>query len=79
MPIGAYEPPSGRDVHMTPEEALTAFEDLGARLMVPMHYGTFMLSNEPPEEPLERLMAEAERRGLSKQIVIPDPGVGLEL
>ena len=79
MPIGAYEPPSGRDVHMNPEEALTAFEELGARLMVPMHYGTFMLSNEPPEEPLERLMAEADRRGLSEQIVIPEPGIGLEL
>ena len=79
LPIGAYEPPSGRDVHMNPEEALTVFEELGARLMVPMHYGTFMLSNEPPEEPLERLMAEADRRGLSKHIVIPEPGVGLEL
>lgn len=79
MPIGAYEPPSGREVHMTPEEALTAFEDLGARLMVPMHYGTFQLSNEPPEEPLERLQAEAERRGLSNRVVIPQPGVGLEL
>lgn len=79
MPIGAYEPPSGRDVHMNPEEALTAFEELGARLMVPMHYGTFMLSNEPPEEPLERLLAEADRRGLAKNIVVPEPGVGLEL
>jgi L-ascorbate metabolism protein UlaG (beta-lactamase superfamily) len=79
MPIGAYETPSGRDVHMNPEEALTAFEELGARLMVPMHYGTFILSNEPPEEPLERLLAEADRRGLSKHVVVPEPGVGLEL
>ncbi len=79
MPIGAYEPPSGRDVHMNPEEALTAFEDLGAGLMIPMHYGTFMLSNEPPEEPLERLRAEAARRGLSGRVLVPEPGVGLEL
>lgn len=79
LPIGAYEPPSGRDVHMNPEEALTAFEDLGAKLMVPMHYGTFLLGNEPAEEPLERLVAEADRRGLSKQLVIPEPGQGLEL
>ena len=79
MPIGAYEAPSGRDVHMTPEEALTAFEELGARLMVPMHYGTFLLGNEPPEEPLQRLLTEAERRGLAGQIVVPEPGVGLEL
>jgi L-ascorbate metabolism protein UlaG (beta-lactamase superfamily) len=78
MPIGAYEAPSGRDVHMNPEEALDAFEDLGAAMMIPMHYGTFILGNEPPEEPLERLLAEAERRGLSDRILAPRPGEGVE-
>ncbi|NNC88083.1 MAG: MBL fold metallo-hydrolase [Akkermansiaceae bacterium] len=79
MPIGAYDTPSGRDVHMNPEEAVQAFEDLGARLMIPMHYGTFQLSNEPPEEPLQRLLAEAERRGLSDRVVVPHAGEGVEL
>ena len=78
MPIGAYEAPSGRDVHMNPEQALDAFEDLGAAMMIPMHYGTFMLGNEPPEEPLERLLAEAERRGLSDRILVAHPGEGVE-
>ena len=78
MPIGAYEPPSGREVHMNPEEALDAFEDLGARMMIPMHYGTFALSNEPPEEPLERLLAEADRRGLADRILVAHPGEGVE-
>ena len=41
LPIGAYDPPSGREVHMNPEEALLAFHELGAKVMVPMHYGTF--------------------------------------
>jgi len=79
MPIGAYEPPSGRDVHMTPEQALDAFEDTGARLMIPMHFGTFMLSCEHPDEPLERLLAEADRRGLADRVVVPCPGVGVEI
>ena len=79
LPIGAYDPPSGRDVHMNPEEALTAFEDLGAEVMVPMHYGTFTLSNEPPDESLERLRAEAACRGLSERVVVPEPGLGVEL
>lgn len=78
MPIGAYETPSGRDVHMNPEEALDAFEDLGAAMMIPMHYGTFILGNEPPEEPLERLLAEAGRRGLSDRILAARPGEGVE-
>ena len=29
MPIGAYDSPSGRDVHMNPEEAVRAFHELG--------------------------------------------------
>ena len=43
-----------------------------------MHYGTFMLSNEPPEEPLERLLAEADRRGLADRILVAHPGEAVE-
>ena len=78
MPIGAYDSPSGRDVHMNPEEAVRAFADLGAKLLIPMHYGTFPLGNEPHDEPVERLLAEADRLGISDQILIPEEGVGIE-
>jgi len=78
MPIGAYEAPSGRNVHMNPEEAVRAFADLGAKLMIPMHYGTFPLGNEPFEEPVERLLMEADRLGISEKILIPEAGVGIE-
>jgi len=78
MPIGAYEAPSGRDVHMNPEEAVRAFHDLQAKILIPMHYGTFPLGNEPHHEPLERLLAEADRLGISEQILVPEEGVGIE-
>lgn len=78
MPIGAYEAPSGRDVHMNPEQAVQAFADLGAKVMIPMHYGTFPLGNEPHDEPVERLLMEADRLGLSERILIPEEGVGIE-
>jgi L-ascorbate metabolism protein UlaG (beta-lactamase superfamily) len=78
MPIGAYESPSGRDVHMNPEEAVRAFADLGAKALIPMHYGTFLLGNEPHNEPVERLLMEADRLGISEQILIPEEGVGIE-
>lgn len=78
MPIGAYETPSGRDVHMNPEEAVRAFAELGAEVMIPMHYGTFPLGNEPPDEPVERLLREADRLGISHRILIPEEGVGIE-
>jgi L-ascorbate metabolism protein UlaG (beta-lactamase superfamily) len=60
MPIGAYEPPSGRPVHMNPEEALEAADMLSARHIVPMHYGTFPISGEPIHEPVQRFRTKAD-------------------
>jgi L-ascorbate metabolism protein UlaG (beta-lactamase superfamily) len=68
LPIGAYFPDSYRSVHTSPEEAVCAFLDLDARLMVPMHYGTFRLGREPMDEPLQRLAAEAVRLHLDDRI-----------
>jgi L-ascorbate metabolism protein UlaG (beta-lactamase superfamily) len=68
LPIGAYDPPSGREVHMTPEEALQAFVELGAQTFVPMHYGTFRLSYEPAWEPPSRLIECAGAQGLLERV-----------
>jgi len=75
LPIGAYHPASYRSVHTSPEDAVQAFVDLGARCMVPMHYGTFRLSHEPVEEPLQRLKLEARRRRIEKKICVLEEGV----
>lgn len=75
LPIGAYDAPSGRDVHMNPEEALQAYEDLGARHFIPMHYGTFPLGNEDPREPLQRLLSDARRRGLLDNVSVLTEGI----
>jgi L-ascorbate metabolism protein UlaG (beta-lactamase superfamily) len=73
LPIGAYRPDSYRGVHTCPEEALQAFLDLGAQRMIPMHYGTFRLSQEPMEEPVERLLAAAEKAGVAESVcVLPE-------
>ncbi|MGI5348015.1 MBL fold metallo-hydrolase [Streptomyces sp. CA-250714] len=65
MPIGAYDPRwMLRPVHTDPEEAVLACQDVGARRMAPMHWSTFLLSGEPPLEPLTRVRAawrKAER------------------
>jgi L-ascorbate metabolism protein UlaG (beta-lactamase superfamily) len=74
LPIGAYTPESYRAVHASPEDALRAFQDLGAEVMVPMHYGTFWLSEESLEEPLPRLLASAERLGLSERVAVVAEG-----
>lgn len=68
LPIGAYYPDSYRAVHTSPEEALRAFLDLGARAMIPMHYNTFRLGREPMEEPLLRLVKAARSAGVEEHV-----------
>jgi N-acyl-phosphatidylethanolamine-hydrolysing phospholipase D len=64
LPIGAYEPRwFMKFQHMNPREALQAFSDLGARYLLPMHWGTFDLTDEPIDEAPRELLRvmEAER------------------
>jgi len=59
IPVGAYDPRwFMRPVHMDPEEAVRAYRDLhrphgseGWGAFVPMHWGTFRLTDEPVEAP----------------------------
>lgn len=70
LPIGAYEPTAMmRAVHLDPEEALQAGLDVGAAVMLGMHYGTFDLTDEPLDEPPRRFREEARRRGLAADTV----------
>jgi L-ascorbate metabolism protein UlaG (beta-lactamase superfamily) len=67
--IGAYKPRWFMEPnHNSPEDALKAFQDSGAKVMVPMHYGTFDLSDEPPGEPLRLLNEGAKAAGISDKI-----------
>jgi len=74
LPIGAYDPPSGREVHMNPEEALEAFIQLKAKKLIPMHYGSFRLSYEPLNEPPQRLSASAKKLGLEDKVCVMTEG-----
>ena len=74
IPIGGYSAYERHPNHVNPEEAVQIFEDLGARLMVPMHFGTFDLNREPFREPPDRLMREALRRGLEESVALLSPG-----
>lgn len=56
LPIGAYSPKSIMESsHTTPEETFKIFNDLKGKLLIPMHYGTYDLSDEPLAEPIRRL------------------------
>lgn len=72
LAIGAYSPDFVmRDVHTTPEEALQGFRDLQARYFLPMHYGTYDLSDEPVSEPYRRVQTATEAVGLRDRLLLP--------
>lgn len=75
MPIGAYDNPSKRDHHMSPEQVVDAFKMLGADTLVPMHFGTYRLSYEPMDEPLERLERAAREAELERRVRVMTEGV----
>ena len=74
LPIGAYHPESFRKVHMGPDEAVRAFQDLRAKIFVPMHFGTFKLSFEAMDEPLRWLREIAAQQKLTSRLKILDEG-----
>jgi L-ascorbate metabolism protein UlaG (beta-lactamase superfamily) len=79
LPIGAYSPPSFRQVHMNPEDAFQAFVDLRARYMVPIHWGTFRISLEPIDEPIAWLRRIADRAGAGDRVAILHHGQSFRL
>lgn len=71
MPIGAYSP-SWPDIHMNPEEAVTAHLDLGGGLLLPVHWATFNLAFHRWSEPVERLLTAAKTNEV--RLALPRPG-----
>jgi L-ascorbate metabolism protein UlaG (beta-lactamase superfamily) len=68
LPIGAYEPRwFMRNNHMNPQEAVQALELSGAAQAFGHHWGTFRLTNEGVERPLEALEAARAARGIAPE------------
>jgi len=64
LPIGGYRPGWFMEhYHLNPEQAGQAFETLGARWLLPMHWGAFQLTDEPLAEPAERIRSWWEQAG----------------
>jgi len=68
--IGAYDPWIWN--HANPEQVWRMFQETGAKYLVPIHWGTFKLSNEPMMEPIGRLMTAAGDQ--SGRIVVREIG-----
>jgi N-acyl-phosphatidylethanolamine-hydrolysing phospholipase D len=67
LPIGAYEPRwFMRYQHADPAEGYQAFLDLGARTMIPMHWGCFDLTDEPVDLAPKVLARVLEEKGADR-------------
>lgn len=61
--IGAYKPEffMGQS-HLSPADGVKAFQDTKARHLIPMHYGTFDLADEPLSDPIRMLHQQQEKQ-----------------
>ncbi|MBK8087495.1 MAG: MBL fold metallo-hydrolase [Chitinophagaceae bacterium] len=64
--IGAYKPEwFMASAHTSPADALVAFAQLKAKQFIPMHHGTFDLSDEPIFYPKQELLLLQEKSGIT--------------
>lgn len=69
--VGAYDT-LWTDVHLGPEQAVRAHRIVRGKVLVPVHWGLFDLALHGWTEPMERVLAAAEREGV--RLVAPRPG-----
>lgn len=76
MGVGAYKPEwFMHQAHISPKDAIDAFNTLEGKYFVPMHFGTFNLSDEPRMEPWDVLVSNQEK--LNGKLVEPILGRNL--
>lgn len=59
-------------IHMMPEEVIEAGKDLKSRHILPVHWGKFSLAFHPWNDPVNRVIAEAEKQNSS--LILPQIG-----
>jgi L-ascorbate metabolism protein UlaG (beta-lactamase superfamily) len=80
LPIG-YAPwwkPGFRKGHLTHEDALTLFERLRAKTLVPYHWGTFRHVTATAHDAINRLRQRLLSHHLSQAVKIIEPGESLQ-
>ena len=71
LPISPIHPREFmKRTHVDPKEALDAFVDLRAKVMIPMHFDTLVNGFDAPGEARTMLAEEAKKRGLADKVQI---------
>lgn len=71
LETGQYDK-SWKYIHMMPEEVVQASVDLKAKQLFPVHWSKFSLANHAWDEPIIRVVKEADKRNMS----MLDPMIG---
>ena len=67
LPIGAYEPRwFMKSYHVNPDEAVQIHRDIKSKYSVAMHWGTFILTDEPLDEPPVKLRQAMQKYHIVK-------------
>ncbi|CAM5502981.1 Metal-dependent hydrolase OS=Afipia felis OX=1035 GN=NCTC12722_00352 PE=4 SV=1 [Afipia felis] len=81
LPIGAYEPRwFMREMHMNPSDAVKALADCGAEMALAHHHGTFQLTDEAIDAPLNDLAMALDQANVPREkFVALKPGQVFEI
>ena len=68
IPIGAYEPRwFMKQSHINPEESVRIHQDINSRYSVAIHWGTFLFTDEPVDEPPQRLKNALAKKSIPNE------------
>ncbi len=80
IPIGAYRPQWFMGpVHISPDDAVRAHEDVGAATSVGIHFGTFHLADDGQDEPVEELKRALDSRKVQHRFWTLGEGEGRDI
>lgn len=81
LPIGhaPWWKPGFRKGHLTSTDALTLFDRLDARYLIPYHWGTFDHVTSKAHDAIERLRAQLPAHPRSEMVQILEPGMSFDL
>lgn len=80
LPIGhaPWWKPGFRKGHLTSSDALTLFDRLNARYLIPYHWGTFDHVTSKAHDAINHLRAQLPRHPRSEMVQILEPGMSFE-
>lgn len=75
LPIGAYEPRwFMKAAHVNGEEAFLVHNELESEISVGMHFGTFQLTDESREDPIQKMQEIISKNPTAKPFIVPEFG-----